>query len=496
MSRLRNISKSKYCLGLQCPKLLWVHYNDKERLPEVVASVQARFDQGYVIGDLVKTLYPGGIEIVYRAGAFQEMAEETAKALPLRKPIFEATFSHDGAYAQADILVPVGDVAWDIVEVKSATGVKPVYLEDIAFQKNCYESAGLKINRCFVTHINNQYVRHGEIDAGQLFTKADVTEEVAEILPQVRGNMDRMLAVIGAPQCPDVKVGSHCSDPYECPLCGECWAFLPKDNVTTLYRLEADKKQELIDQGIFGIRDLPSDFCLSHKATIQRDCVLSQEPHIDRKAIRGFLNRLLFPQYHLDFETFQSAIPPYDNTRPYQQIPFQFSLHVWKSYDSEPEHVEFLANGKTDPRPDLLAALEKHIGSDGSLVAYNMSFEISRLRETAEAFPGFRPFVETLIPRFVDLLAPFQAFHYYHPSQGGTASIKQVLPALVPELSYGEMEIGDGGTASNEYARVTFGDVPEEERKRVRAALLKYCQLDTLAMIRIIQKLRFICTET
>ena len=158
MTGSKIISKSKYCLGLQCPKLLWVHYNDKERLPEVDASVQVRFDQGHVIGDLAKSLYPGGIEIVYRAGAFQEMAEETANALPLRKPIFEATFSHDGAYAQADILVPVGDDAWDIVEVKSATGVKTVYLEDIAFQKNCYESAGLKINRCFVTHINNQYV--------------------------------------------------------------------------------------------------------------------------------------------------------------------------------------------------------------------------------------------------------------------------------------------------------------------------------------------------
>lgn len=150
------ISKSKYCTGLQCPKLLWVNFNDKERLPESDASVKARFDQGHTIGELAKSLYPGGIEIEFRPTAFPEMISETKEALASRKPIFEATFSHDGAYAQADVLVPVGQDAWDVVEVKSSTEVKDVYLNDMAFQLRLYESIGLKINRCFIMHINNR----------------------------------------------------------------------------------------------------------------------------------------------------------------------------------------------------------------------------------------------------------------------------------------------------------------------------------------------------
>jgi len=485
-----SLSKSKYCTGLQCSKLLWVHYNDKERLPPFDSSVQARFDQGHVIGELAKSLYPGGVEIVYRSGAFREMVEETAKALLLRKPIFEATFSNDGAYAQADVLNPVENDAWDIIEVKSATRVKPVNLDDVAFQKNCYESAGLKIRRCFVMHINNAYVRQGEIAAKQLFTKTDVTDEIAKRQPLVRGNMECMVSVIGELECPDVKVGPHCSAPYACPLQGECWAFMPEDNVTTLYRVGAAKTQPLIEKGIYAIGDLPADFPLGDRAEIQRSCVLAQKPHVDKEAIRLFLSGLNFPQYHLDFETFQSVIPQYENTRPYQQIPFQFSLHIWKSFDSEPEHIEFLADGKADPRLEMLAELKRHIGPEGDVVAYNAGFEKGCLRRSAEAFPEYQSFVSALLPRFVDLLQPFRAFHYYHPSQRGSASIKKVLPALVPEFSYADMEIGDGMTASNEYARVTFGQVTQEDREQVREGLLKYCHLDTLAMIKIIQALR------
>ncbi len=488
MSRI--LSKSKYCTGLQCPKLLWVHYNDKQRLPPVDTAVQARFDQGHVIGELATSLYPDGIEIFYCSGAFDEMAEETTQTLPLRKPIFEATVSQDGAYAQADILVPSGENAWDIVEVKSATGVKPVNLEDVAFQKQCYESAGLKINRCFVMHINNQYVRQGEINADQLFSKTDVTDEVLCRQPMVHGNMAHMVAVIEEPKCPEVEVGQHCSDPYECPLHDECWSFLPKDNVTTLYRTGLKKTLPLIRQRIYDIQNLPDDFPLNPRAVVQRAAVLAGEPHVDCDAIREFLADLHFPQYHLDFETFQPIIPPYENIRPYQQIPFQFSLHVWESFDSEPQHIEFLADGKGDPRPEMLAILQKNIGTEGTVVAYNMSFEKMCLNQSVETFPEYRPFVSDLLPRFVDLLRPFRDFHYYHPSQKGSASIKKVLPALVPNLSYTDMEISDGGTASSEYARITVGDVPEEEQRRVRAALLKYCRLDTLAMIKIIQALR------
>lgn len=245
-----------------------------------------------------------------------------------------------------------------------------------------------------------------------------------------------------------------------------------------------------MEQGIELIRDVPLDFGLGVAATIQRDCVRSGQPHIDRKALREFLSTLVFPQYHLDFETFQTPIPPYDGTRPYQQIPFQFSLHIWHSYDSEPEQVEFLADGDTDPRPQILELLQRHIGPVGSVVAYNSSFEEHILRKSAEVCPEYAHWVLGLLERMKDLLIPFRSFSYYHPDQGGSASLKRVLPALLPELSYDELEIGEGGTASSEYMRVTFGDVAEEERQRVRGALLDYCRLDTLAMVRIVGKLK------
>ena len=419
------------------------------------------------------------------------MIAETKEALKSRKPIFEATFSHDGAYAQADVLVPAGAVAWDVVEVKSSTEVKDVYLNDMSFQLRLYESAGLEINRCYIMHINNQYLRNGDIEADKLLIKEDVTDDARALAKHVRDNMDRMFETINLADCPEVDVGAHCSDPYECPLEGECWDFLPEQgDITTLYRMGLKKTLPLIQSGIFSISDLPADYDLNDRQAIQRATLLSGQPHINREAIAGFLGNLKFPQYHLDFETFQLAIPAYDHSRPYQQTVFQYSLHIWPAFGAEPQHVEFLADGQTDPRPEILASLQEHIGAVGDIVAYNMGFEKMCLRDSAEAFPEYRAFVAGLMPRFVDLLAPFRAFDYYHPKQQGSASIKKVLPVLVPELSYADLEIGDGGTASSEYVRVTFGDVTEEEREHVRAGLLKYCHLDTLAMIRIIQALQ------
>ena len=483
------LSKSKYCTGLQCPKLLWIHYNDKEQLPPWDDSVQARFDQGHTIGELAKSLYPGGIEIEFRRDAFAEMIAETTDALNQRKPIFEATFSHGGGYAQADVLVPAEGDAWDIVEVKSSTSVKNVYLNDIAFQLRLYESAGLSINRCFVMHVNNQYVRQGDIEVGKLLTKEDVTGEARKRSDTVRMKMDQMFETIALPECPEMEVGPHCSNPYDCPLAPECWSFLPEHPIGSLYRFSSAKESELRENGIHAIEDLPHNYTLTARQKIQRATLLSGTPHINHEAIAKFLDGFSFPQYHLDFETSQIPIPPYDNSRPYQHIPFQYSLHIWESFESEPRHIEFLADGKTDPRPNILKTLKESIGPDGDIIAYNIGFEKMCLKHSAKAFPEYQSFVDQLLPRFVDLITPFRAFDFYHPEQHGSASIKKVLPVLVPELSYAELEIGDGLTARNEYTRVTFGEVSGEERARVRAALREYCHLDTLAMIRIIQAL-------
>lgn len=203
----------------------------------------------------------------------------------------------------------------------------------------------------------------------------------------------------------------------------------------------------------------------------------------------SFLGQLQFPLYFLDFETFGLAIPPYDNSMPYRQIPFQFSLHLWETPESKPVHHTYLADARKDPRPEILSRLKGLLGKKGSIVAYNMSFEISRLKECAEAFPEYQKWVNEIIPRFMDLLVPFKGFHYYHPSQRGSASIKRIAPPLT-DKSYEKMEIGEGGLASAEYVRVTFGDVLGSERQRVYEALKKYCEFDTLVMVDIIKGIK------
>ena len=222
MSRL--ISKSIYLKGLQCPKLLWTSYNDKAQIPETDAATQAIFSQGDEVGRLAQSLFPGGTEVAWNDEDFNAMFQSTKELLVARRPIYEATFAAGGALARADILNPVEDGRWDIIEVKSSTGVKPAYLEDVALQRHCYEAAGIPVRRCHLMHVNNQYVRHGEIDARGLFVAEDITEAVAPLLSTVGGRISEMQRVIALEICPVVEIGPHCNNPYGCPLKGQCWA--------------------------------------------------------------------------------------------------------------------------------------------------------------------------------------------------------------------------------------------------------------------------------
>jgi hypothetical protein len=298
-----------------------------------------------------------------------------------------------------------------------------------------------------------------------------------------------MCGGITSKKCPDVKIGPHCDDPYGCPLKEECWGFLPEHNIFTLYRFKKADAFEFLNKGILHINELPDTIAFNSNQFIQRECIRNGKEHINKEGIRDFLGQLKFPLYFLDFETFGNAIPPYDNSIPYRQIPFQFSLHEVETLDSKPEHNGYIADGKKDTRPEILSRLKKLLGKKGTIIAYNMSFEITRLKECAEAFPEYRRWVDEIIPRFMDLLTPFRGFDYYHPSQKGSASIKSIVPPLT-DKSYDDMEIGEGGLASSEYARVTFGNVRGSERQRVYEALRKYCELDTQVMIDVIRALK------
>lgn len=478
------LSKSRYLNGLQCPRLLWIATNEPERIPEPDAATQHIFDQGHLVGELAKKLYPGGTDVP--ADDFMGNISMTKELLQQRRPLFEAGVLSGQIYSRADILNPVNDNEWDIIEVKSSTSVKDINYEDVSFQKICWEDVGLKVRKCFLAYINNQYVRNGEINPEGLFIIEDITDDVAVASEGIRSRISDMLKVISSPVCPEMDIGPHCSDPYDCPLT-ECWDGLPEHNVFTLY-YGGKKSHELYANGILAVSDIPAGYKLNDKQRIQCSCVASGKPYIDTEAIREFLDSLEHPLYYLDFETFSTAVPIFDGTRPYQNIPFQYSLHVQESPGDYVKHVEFLSAGSGDPRPELLESLSSAIKPGGQIIAYNKSFENRVLKELGEAFPKYALWTTDNTSRLVDLIIPFRGFSYYHPSQMGSASLKKVLPA-VTGLSYEDLPIGKGDDASLAYLDMLFGNMPAEDANRTRQELLEYCKLDTEGMVRIIEKL-------
>jgi len=477
------LSKSKYLNGLQCLKYLWLLYNDPGKIPAFDASTLRIFDQGHQVGELGRQLFPGGINIP--DGDFMGNLKLTKKLLAERKPLFEPGFYQDNLFSRLDILNPAGDAAWDIIEVKSSTSVKDVNLQDVSFQRHCAQKAGVKINRCFLAVVNNKYIKNGDINPSEYFTLHDITEKVDQAAQGIEERIEEMFRVITAPACPKIRIGEYCSSPYGCPVT-LCSAGLPESNIFELYR-GGKKCYQMFYDGILKVEDITADYKLSEAQQIQKECTISGTPHVDKKAVREFLSKIKPSVYYLDFETVSPVIPLFDGTRPYQRIPFQYSLH--KVTGSEIKHYSFLAEGKDDPRPALLKQLKKEIGTKGSILTYNQSFEEGVIREITEVFPEYAEWSEAIYPRMLDLLQPFQSFSYYHPEQHGSASIKKVLPALTGK-GYSDLAIAEGEAASSAFLTVTFGEAAEAERLQVRRDLEKYCGLDTEGMIWIVDALK------
>ena len=505
------LTKSSYLLGLQCPKLLWVRVNDKERIPEPDELAQQKFSIGNIIGEYAKKVFEEGIDL---AGlGFKENIEATKKELDKKVPLFEAGFLIDNLFSRADVLFPVGNSSkddsgepeWDIIEVKSATKVKDVNIHDVSFQKYVYEKAGLKIRKCFLMHINNEYVKDGEIEPKEFFVQTDITEKVEEFSEGIKERIENMIKIIESEDEPNCSIGVYCSDPYDCPIKEECWKDVPEDSIFDFYRMFSKKKFELYESGIKKINEVPDSIKLNDKQKIQKLLANNGNKHIEPDKIKSFLDNLKYPIYYLDFETINPAIPKFDGMKPYQRIPFQFSLHIQESKDSELKHISFLAEGTNDPRPKFLQELKDNLEEEGDILVYNQSFEKGVLKECCEGFPEFQEWLDkNIIPRIKDLWDVFRNFWYYDSKQKGSASIKYVLPVM-SDLSYKEMDIKNGALASYEYERVTFESprddsgepkiVNSKEMKKIRDALEKYCELDTRAEIEIINKLYKVIEE-
>jgi len=483
----RLLTKTAYGYGLVCDRFFWIYQNARDQLPEPDETTQAIFDQGNLIGNLATSLYPDGIEIDWNSGHDAGIAQTNA-AMAERKPLFEAGFQFGRTHARADILNPSRGGKWDLIEVKSSSQVKEVHLSDVAFQKHVYEGAGIPIDRCFLMHVNRNYVRKGELDVSNLLALSDLTNHIKPLAAGLPAEIERQLLVMSQARPPEAIIGSYCAG---CTLYGQCWSFLPNRNVFSLNR--AGKKVfELFARNILAVKDIPEDYQLTQKQSIQVDCEKTGRIHIERQKIQTFLKQLKYPLHFLDFETFMTAVPPYDELSPYEQVPFQYSLHVIPSPGEEPIHYSYLSDGETDPRPQILSSLKKQLGQTGSIVAYNASFEISVLERCASHFQEYEAWLESMRPRIVDLYIPFRNFHYYHPDQNGSASLKAVLP-VITDQSYAGLDIAEGQVASLRFRDMAFGNLAEAKKEEIRKALEMYCHQDTAGMIEIVKALQLLC---
>ncbi|AFH47993.1 Hypothetical protein IALB_0281 [Ignavibacterium album JCM 16511] len=486
------LSKSSFIRGIQCEKHLFLykyHYYEMDELSEMQKAV---FKRGTDVGKLAQQLFPGGIDLSPESHTdYDEAIIKTKESLKSgKKIIYEAAFQFNDVLSVADILIN-DNTGLEIFEVKSSTSVTEVYLMDAALQYWVIAKSGYTIKNFSIVYINNQYVRKGELDLKQLFVVESVLDRILPLQKWVEENVSRLKKVLMQNKIPDIDIGEHCYVPYLCGFYYYCRKHIPENSVFDLSGVHLSKKYEMYRSGIISLKEVTDEINLPKNAQIQLDVFRNGKNLIDVDAIKSFLSAINYPLYFMDFETFQPAIPMFDNSRPYMQIPFQFSLHYKENKNSQLKHFEFLAEANNDPRISFIENLIKDTESEGDILVYNKNFEVTRLKEIAEAFPHYKKQIEIIIGRIKDLIIPFQKKYYYTNEMKGSYSIKYVLPALVPELSYENLPVNEGGLASLTFESL-FGESDTEIIKEKRNQLLEYCKLDTFAMVKILEKLESI----
>jgi len=450
------------------------------------AGLIARWEAGNEVGLYAQQLFPGGVEIPYDGHTKVQQLDVTKELLAKgAQTIYEATFSFDGVFVRADIIHKVRD-GWDLYEVKSASDVKPHFPDDVAIQYFVLSGCGLQLRRAFLVHIDTGYVRRGEIVPEKLFAMQEVTEIVREKQSAIPSEIARMRKVLAA-GLPAIDIGPQCTNPYECDFIGYCWRHIPEHSVFDLKGRGADK-WDLYRKGIVRMDDIPLE-AMNSAQRMQAEIHRSRGEHVDSDAIREFLDGLHYPICLLDFETYDSPIPPFDGTRPYQQIPFLYSLHRQDTPDGLLRHFEFLAPPGIDPRDELTGRLLAAIPEKACVLAYNKTFEARVLKDLAERFPLRRERLLAIVEGMLDLMVPFRRRDIYHWRMDGSYSLKNVLPVLVPELTYEGMAIQEGKEASLAYLALDKIESDKERRKQ-EDDLRAYCRQDTLGMVKLLEKMR------
>ena len=483
-----NLSKSKYCSAIQCKKMLWLDENKPNVKEETTKS--SILDNGTDVGIIAKNLFNPRIDIEFNEN-LNIMIENTKKALENTNIVVtEGSFNYENNFCSIDILKKNADT-YEIYEVKSSTEIKDIFIDDISYQYYIMVKLGYNVKKCYIVYINNNYVRKGELELNKLFNIEDVTPKVLEKQNEVVKNINDINKYMKQKDEPYEKLDLHCTKPYDCPFFKYCTKHLPENNVFNIRSMPSKTKFKLYNKGVYKYEDLLNED-IKDKYKQQIDFELNtRETYINKENIKEFLNELSYPIYFLDFETFQQPIPEYDNVKPYEQIPFQYSLHYIENKNGELFHKEFLSEDSFDPRRTLAESLIKDIPKNVCVTAYNMNFEKMVIKNLSKLYPDLSEHLMNIYDNMHDLMIPFVNRDYYTKAMKGSYSIKYVLPALFPndpKLDYHNLEmIHNGSEAMSEFANLK--NLEKNDKEKVRYNLLRYCELDTYAMVKIWQKL-------
>jgi len=488
---------------LRHPALLWLKKFQKEKLPQIDESLQDIFDSGHKFEEYVEKLYPDGVKHTYNGyqeylGLFKLTKEEIEKGT---KTILQGAFQTNGLTCIPDILDKNPDGSYDLIEIKTSTKVKEEQKYDLAFQTVVLEENGVKVSKIHVLFVNNQYVRNGEIDPAQISTKEEVTEDVKNLIEITKEQIIKAKQILQTSQMPSL------SPKYanQLDIKGTSWfgywleiykhlnPDLDKYSIYNLIVLNPTLLEKLEERGVENIKDIPEDIELNEKQLRQVKTTKTGQRIIDKEKIKEYIDSFEYPIYFLDYETLTGVIPPFDGMKPYQQVPFQYSLHVLEKPGEEVKHYGYLHNENSNPITPLTESLKSHIGEKGTVLVWNEGFEKGKNEDMGERDEESFTFYEDLNNRIKDLMIPFSKGWFTDKDFFGSASLKPVLPVVVPELSYKVLEIQGGSSAQRIWMKTILEGENEDEKEKILENLDKYCELDTYAMVRILEELQKIC---
>ena len=484
------LSKSTFVRGFICKKSLWLSKHQRDLIPPTPAGQQFIFDQGHEVGMLAHRLYPGGVDASPATPFnYQPAIELTKKFIAEgRQVIYEAAFQYDGVLAALDILVKKDD-GYHAYEVKSSTKVHDINITDAALQFWVMTKCGIELKDMSVIHINNEYERQGEIEPEKLFKTETVYYLVLALQDEITEQVSELKKVATGDTCPEILIGKQCTDPYTCDFKAHCWKDVPDESILDFTGYKKEERFKQYHSGVKKISDIKDWQHLKPPYNFVVESHNNKGIFVDAPPVKEFLDGMVYPLHFLDFETVRFAVPKFQHSYPYEQTPFQYSLHTLETETGELESRPYLAEPDKDFREDFLVSLLRDLGTHGTILVWNIGFERSKMNNLAFLFPPYESQINAAIERMVDLATPFQKKWFYHFLFSCSYSIKQVLPVVAPTLSYKSLDVNNGDDASILFMQMMAE--PGKDWSRERMHLLEYCGLDTYAMVVI---LRFLHT--